>query len=123
MSRPKTPTKIKIVKGTFRKHRENKNEPMPEKPLGDPPGCLDDLQKKVWEELAAIVPAGILTDADRIILELATRLLSELRVKGRLATGKMGHLIGCLARMGMSPSDRGKVSIPEKKQTTGWEKY
>ena len=123
MGRHKLPSNVKKLKSTYRQHRENTNEPNPSRPLGDPPACLDDHQKDTWREISALVPAGVLTDADRIILEVATRLLSELRTKGRLSVGKMGHLIGTLARMGLTPSDRSKVSIPGAKPKDDWENF
>jgi hypothetical protein len=59
---------------------------------------------------------GVLTYADTILLEMASNLLAEYRVNpGDFPIGKYPHLIGCLARLGMSPSDRTKPGIEKPK--------
>ena len=124
MGRHKLPSNVKKLKNTYREHRENKDEPISEEPLGNAPDCLDDKQKQVWFELSEITPEGVLTDADRIIVEIATRMLTTLRTMGKLSVGEMGHLIGCLARMGLTPVDRAKISVKKTKtEESPWEKF
>ena len=124
MGRHKLPSNVKKLKNTYREYRENQEEPIPESLIGDAPDCLNIEQKKAWVELLENVPDGVLTGADRIIVEIASRLLSELRIKDRLSVGKMSHLISCLARMGLTPSDRSKISINKpKRKRDPWEKF
>ena len=48
------------------------------------------------------------------MLEMASNLLSEYRESPvEFPIGKYSHLIGCLARFGMSPSDRTKLGVEE----------
>jgi len=123
MGRINKPTKLKILKGTYRHYRENPNEPMPENPLGEPPISLTDVQQEAWHEIAELIPDGVLTEADRIIVEIAARFLSDLRLKGSLSVGNMGHLMIALGRMGLTPADRPKVSVQKKTGKNKWEKY
>ena len=124
MGRHKIPSKEKKDKGTYRDYRENLDEPEPENKVGGAPDFLTDKQKEVWAEIKNIAHIGVLSDADSIIVEIAARLLSELRENNDLSVGKMSHLIGCLARMGLTPSDRSKVSAPnEKRKKDPWEKF
>lgn len=55
---------------------------------------------------------GVLTGADRFMMEIASDLLAEYRVNPKeFPVGKYGHMISCLARFGMSPSDRTKLGV------------
>jgi len=122
MGRNKLPSNVKKLKNTYRKHRENPNEPEPTSQLGSAPDFLNDEQKAIWDELSSIAHAGVLSEADRIVVEIATRLLTELRSKGKLPTGQMSHLILCLGKMGMNPAERSKVSTPDKgKEYNPWD--
>ena len=124
MGRHKLPSNVKRLKNTYRKHRENQEEPISKESLGDAPDCLDEAQKKVWVELSNNAIEGVLTDTDRIIIEIIARLLSKLRTEGKLTVGEMGHLIGCLARIGFTPSDRAKISVKKTKtEKSPWEKF
>ena len=123
MGRPKLPSKKKIIQGTFRPCRENPDEPVPENPLGDAPDCLNAKQKKTWIELSGIALPGVLGDSDRIIVEITARLLTELRSTEGLSVGKMSHLINCLARLGLTPSDRSKIFGGGKKKKDPWGKF
>ena len=123
MGRHKIPTQKKIIQGTFRKERENPDEPMPTNPLGKAPDFLTKQQKEAWAEISRLAPSGVLKDADRIIVEIAARLLAELRVAG-LSVGNQSHLMNCLGRMGMDPSNRSKVfSENSGRKKDPWEKF
>jgi hypothetical protein len=114
MGRPKLPSKVKVIKGSFRPCRENPAEP-PATPLGSAPAHLNDSQKGIWDELVKAIVPGVLAQSDRMILEIASVLLAEFRENGTLSVGNMSHLISVLARLGMSPADRSKVSLPDPK--------
>lgn len=64
---PKTkPTKLKLLKGTARKHRLNASEPQPDVALPDPPEHLTAAALSEWDRIAGdLVALGILTDIDR----------------------------------------------------------
>jgi phage terminase small subunit len=91
------------------------NEPVPAGPLGEPPEYLTETQKAIWHELAEQVPAGVLTIADRILVEITVKLIARLRDPNeRLKAAETNQIIACLARMGLTPADRSKISAKPK---------
>lgn len=73
--RPRTPTKIKIIRHTFRKDR-SKNEPQPEvlTRAPDPPRGMPRAGRQLWKRAAAeLVPLGLLTTVDVHLFEKACR--------------------------------------------------
>lgn len=136
MARPRTPTNVLDARGAFKEHpkrlREREGEPQDDRPLGDPPDDLDEAERAAWHEMAEQAPPGVLTAADRTLVEMAARALAEVRnpwaevydrKKGEVVEFRKGFdsraagiLYRCLAAMGLSPSDRSKVSVPEKEK-------
>ncbi len=113
MPRPPKPRHMKVLQGTFRKDR-TKNEPNPTDPLGDPPDHLMPEQAECWREIADTCADRVLTYADRIAVEIAAGLLANYRSDPLFSHRRLGLLITLLARFGMTPSDRGKISLPGK---------
>src|SRR5690606_19018264 len=112
MSRHAQPRELAELKGATRKHPERyrKEPPAVEQPLGTAPAHLTEAAKAVWFEIEAYAPKGVLKGADRATLEVPSNLLAEYRESPKeFAIGKYTHLIGCLARLGMSPADRQKL--------------
>lgn len=112
MARHPQSREIAEVKGATRKHPERyrKQPPVVEHPLGQAPEYLSAEAKAVWFEIETFAPRGILKGADRCTLEVLSNLLAEYRQDPKgFAVGKYTHLIGCLARLGMSPADRQKL--------------
>jgi phage terminase small subunit len=95
------------------RRRERANEPIPSGPLGDPPDFLTPPQVAIWKELEALAPPGVLTNADRIMLEMLCRLLErERHPQGSdLKAAERNQAISMLARLGMSPADRAKKQV------------
>ena len=59
------PTHLKLVKGTARPHRLNKNEPKPSIIVPEPPAHLDDRAKAKFTELAEMLARhGVMTELD-----------------------------------------------------------
>ena len=105
------------LSGATKKHPERykKQIPKSDHDLGLAPAHLSDAAKVVWFELEAYSLKGVLTGADRFILEVTSTLLAEYRESpGDFAVGKYTHLIGCLARLGLTPSDRQKLGTDRK---------
>ena len=72
----------------------------------------------------SLSPSGVLTGADRIILEVAACLLAEFRECPAAFQGqKYTHLRGALASMGMSPSDRQKLGTEKPKENSGFDEF
>ena len=88
-------------------------------PLGDPPSRLNDAQKSAWREIAALAPDGVLWRSDRFIVEVACRLMANVRTHGiggekGAKAGEVSLLMKCLSSMGLSPADRGKVDLAKQ---------
>jgi len=121
MARHPQARELAELKGATRKHPERyrKQPPAVEQPLGTAPAHLTDAAKAAWFEVETYAPKGILKGADRIALEMLANLLSEYRnAPTEFAVGKYTHLIGCLARLGMTPADRQKLGV-EKPEDEG----
>lgn len=120
MGRHRTPTKLLELRGAFKhdpkRASERAGEPQPSGPLGEPPAYFTEELAAIWRELSALAPAGVLTNMDRWLVELAAQLMLKFRTLGLIPqvgmTGtELGMLVSCLSRMGMTPADRSKVGL------------
>ena len=112
MGRHAQPRELAALKGADRKNpqRYKSTPPKSAMPLGLPPAHLTKDAQGCWVELSAYALPGVLTGADRVMLEMASVLLAEFRSNTLDFSGaKIGHLVGLLARFGMSPTDRQKL--------------
>lgn len=114
MARPRTPTNVLALRGAFKRHPERKrpDEPKPTRAIGECPARLDEGERAAWDEIVLTCCPGVLTNADRLAVELAARLLSESWDMGREFHDKrrtqLHQLLGCF---GMNPSDRTKIRV------------
>lgn len=131
MSRPRKPTAMLELNGAFKEHPARKaaraNEPKPTEPLGSAPSYMTKEQKKLWKELAGMVVPGVLTKSDRISVELAVHLTEKLRNLS-IKPQEVSILTTLLGKLGMTPSDRSKVSVvPQPKAAVdteeGWDAF
>ena len=108
MSRPRTPTAVLELRGSYRKNprrrREREGEPLVTTPLPDPPARLSDPETAVWREMAAI--GHWLKGPDQFLLEVAVRLMAKHRA-GELET--TSHLLTALRKLGFAPGERAKL--------------
>ena len=112
MPRPKKPKALKLLEGTYRRDRCNPDAPQPTGAIGKPPAHLDNEEKKAWKELVKMCVPGVLTSADRAHLEVTACLFAQFRKhKGG---GVARQLSICLGKLGLSPSDREKVVVPDQ---------
>lgn len=140
MARPRKPTNLKLIQGTYRKSRENPNEPQPEICIPEPPGFLTDRALEEWHRIAPILESmGLLSKVDSMALAaycaaVARLWLAEeqLKVEGLTVTNERGRRIKnplvdvanaaakqismFASQFGMSPSTRSGVKAmqPEK---------
>ena len=110
MARPRKPTEILKLNGAF---KENPNRTRPvgaksKRALGMPPKRLSEAELEVWVEIEGNAADGVLTSADRYVLELMARLVARLRADW-LTGAEMSQLTWCISHLGMTPSDRSKV--------------
>ena len=117
MGRHKIPLELARLSGATKKDPQRYRNKVPKSkfPLGEPPGGMIDGAAEAWCEISAACAAGVLTRADRIILEITANLLAEYRSDPPgFAVGKLRHLVSCFARLGMSPSDRTCLGVAEE---------
>lgn len=136
------PTHLKVVEGTYRKDRAAKNEPRPEPGA---PNCPTWLHREAKREWRRIVPElerlGLLTELDRAALAAYCQSYADwyeaerrIRRSGTIQVTDTGYIaphpaVGqknqamqrmkqYLALFGLSPSDRTRVSAPEREETS-----
>jgi hypothetical protein len=118
MARPAQPREVIALKGQDKKRpgRYRNKVPKSDLPCGEPPPDMGIEAQDCWYEISAKAIKGVLTYADTVMLKIASNLLAEYnRDPDEFPIGKYTHLIGVLARFGMSPSDRTKLSIDKPK--------
>lgn len=126
MARHSQPREVAALKGATKKNPQRyRNEPPKvDYPLGEAPAHLAPESRECWVELSTYAPRGVLAGADRAMLEMGANLLAEYRKDPpEFAVGKYTHLIGILARLGMSPADRQKLGTakpPEENPFDGF---
>lgn len=101
--------------GAFEKNpargRARANEPAPEGDIGDPPAAFSLSEKLAWKEIADTCHSGVLCRADRIVVELAARLLAEYRLAPlTFPDARLLRLNKLLSSFGMTPADRSRVT-------------
>ena len=124
MARLRTPTAILKTRGSYQKHpeRQRDNEPQPTGPIGKPPDRMPDEEKAIWYELADQVPPGVLTNADRMLFEVACGLLllyQTQRAKN-ISGAKLSMLNTILGQFGLSPATRAKITISGQEKKNPW---
>jgi P27 family predicted phage terminase small subunit len=66
--RKPVPTYLKVIRGNPGKRGLNKNEPVPDGALADPPEWMAESQKAGWNYAIENAPAGLLKKLDRSVL-------------------------------------------------------
>jgi len=102
------------MRGAFKinpqRRREREHEPVVHQPIGDPPKTFNDAQLQAWKDIVSMAPRGVLTVADTLAVENASRLLAAER-EGTNSDSQGRRLDALLGKFGMTPSDRSKVSV------------
>lgn len=126
MGRHKQPLELALLKGAARNHpgRYRAQVPKSDYALGDAPGYMSEAAKSAWSELAAYSLPGVLAGSDRFVVEIASTLLAEFRRDPvEFQVGKYSHLVGILARLGLSPSDRQRFEITEPEEPNPFDRF
>ncbi len=115
------PTEILKLTGSLdhnpSRKREREAEPIVNEELGSPPERLTDQQKEAWREIVNNCASGVLTKADRHTTEMAAVLLAEFWTGGMFMKGFQINLLErILSKMGLNPSDRSRVKVPQQKK-------
>jgi hypothetical protein len=116
MARPRTPTNILEMRGAFKKdpQRARDDEPEAAGAVGDPPERFNDGQRAAWNDIVKTCHKGVLCAADGLAVEIAAILLDQFRTNPiDIPAARIARLDSLLARFGMTPSDRSKVTVPK----------
>ena len=114
MSKHIQPRELAELKGATKVNPERYRDEVPKStmPLGEYPVDRSTEPEDCWFEISSMCIPGVLTGADRIMMEIASDLLGEYREDHqKFASAKLSNLISCLARFGMSPSDRNSLGV------------
>jgi hypothetical protein len=113
MARPRTPTAILELRGSFLRNpnrkKARKNEPLVTTPLPSPPTYLTSATAATWQEMKRY--GYWLTSADRCLVEIASTFVARYRVN-ELKSGDISLLIALLGKIGFSPKERGALNLP-----------
>jgi hypothetical protein len=126
MGRHKQPLELAILKGADRNHPERYRNDVPKSgyALGEPPEYMSEAAQAAWSELEACSLPGVLTGSDCFMVEISASLLAQYRGDpGAFLASKYSVLIGCLARLGLSPADRQKFGVSEPKPDNPFDKF
>lgn len=114
MPRHRKPTNLLLLNGAIdhdpKRYANRTQEPKPTGDLGAPPAHFEEQLTQIWNELVEQVPPGVLTSADRFILEITCSLTLKMR-NLTISTGETTQLISCLGRLGLTPADRSRVTV------------
>ncbi|GAB3282559.1 hypothetical protein GCM10027347_58860 [Larkinella harenae] len=125
MARHPQTRELAKFKGADRKNpqRYKKDVPVNPEPIGVP-AHLSEKARAVFAELKSMALPGVLTASDGPIFEITANLLAEYRADPEaFPVGKYTHLIGCLARLGMSPADRQKLGTEKPKKDNDFDDF
>ncbi len=120
MPRTPQPREVAELKGSVKKNSQRYKNEVPKNPhgLGQAPEHMMAECRAAWFEIETYALPGVLTASDRLMMEVLANLLAEYRLNPLMfPVSKYPHLIGGLAKLGMSPADRQKIGVtkPEKK--------
>lgn len=135
------PTNIKVVKGTVRKNRVNKDEPKPKSDDVSMPDTLSDKAEKCWKQVSDhLKEAGLLTNVDQNALVMYCETFAKwqeandmVTKKGPLHKTPNGHIQpspfisiankyfnqckSMMTEFGMTPSSRSGISSSKGKDS------
>lgn len=126
MARHKQPEALAKLKGADKKNpqRYTRTPPKSDKKLGAAPAHLTPKVKAAWNELEKYALNGVLTGADRLVMEITATLLAEFRANAaEMPAARIGHLVGCVARLGMTPADRQKLGVEKQKEGNPFDEF
>ena len=113
MGRPRIPTNILELKGSFKKHpdRRRKNEPVDDRNVKELRARIDT-ERKAYNVLIKSACPGVLRMSDSVAVWLACKLLVRID-SGDYTASDAAQFRSLLAQFGMTPAARAGLSIPE----------
>lgn len=87
------------------------------------PDHLAAILRPIWDEIIALVPKGVLTASDRLIVELAVRNMQIIRTGADLSCQRSTELRRCLAELGCTPSSRASLGVLKPKASNPYAEF
>ncbi len=106
---------LAVNKGRF---ADRKDSPSATGKVGLPPKYFSSQEKAVWKEIAKAIPAGVAGGSDRMVIEMASRLLHQFRTDPVMQSSRLSLLMQLLSRLGLDPQARTRLQIEQPKETT-----
>ena len=141
--RPRKPTRLHLIEGTYRKDRSSPNEPQPELIIPKYSRGLSEAAKVYWDEVGnELYLMRILTRADKYLLRLLCDSLVNydedvkslkkhqkigsqtltIKLYSKLVRESWNQIMIALREFGLTPSSRTRISaIPEPEENNPWE--
>jgi hypothetical protein len=103
--------------------RDRTPPPEPKAPLKRVPPHLDDAQKKVWKELLAAAPDGVIGTCDAPAFEVVVRATIDMRAGLLTKQSERQSLFNMYGKFGLVPGDRTRFNGPaiEKDKGSEWD--
>lgn len=111
MARPRTPTNVLDARGAFKINPQRKRQDAEDAgELTAPPAHIGGAVLAAWNEIVRVAPKGVVTESDRLSLEVMSELFAEFRAcPADFTAAKLVRLEALLGKFGMTPADRAKV--------------
>ena len=127
MGNPRKPVVSLKLAGTYRADRHGDRGGQWSSDPPEQPPDLDGVALEMWQQLVSSVPAGVLTSSDSFMLVGACRWYSlwlrfDRQIRDGVGDPYKVTILACAAwkafmnaagRLGLSPVDRAKLTIPE----------
>lgn len=125
MARPRKPTALHVVDGTFRKDRHAGAEVQPTLPIGDPPDWLEGEALAEWQRLLSDPPyAAVLFLPHRgALLEycvLFARMIEDAKGGATMNSSQRQNLNSLRMQLGITPASQSKVKIQKAAPSNPW---
>jgi hypothetical protein len=111
MPRPRTPTEVLEISGAFDDQPGRRRPPALGSldPIGDPPAWMDPEAATYWREVVSEAAPGVLTAADRGVVEILAHLRAKTR-RCEASTAETGLMLRGLIECFLTPASRSKVA-------------
>lgn len=82
--------------------------------LGKPPKHFGPRVAAIWTEIVVAIPEGVAGSADRMVVEMATRLMDQFRTDPDMQASRIAILMQLLSRLGLDPQARTKLQVEQQ---------
>ena len=121
--RPRQPLAKHAATGALNhnpKRFKGRKEPKP-RPIGKPSVGLTKNEVKYWHAFCR--EASWFTEADRSLLEQACKYRAQSFSRKGLSDTAVGKYVSILSRLGLTPTDRSRVVVPDGAETSSADDY